>query len=103
MSASPPDKTDLEAGAQSPDADQMEQGESSNQPQLFDFEVKEQDRWLPIANGMTLLWLFQLNFSIFLSLSSLFIRSVSEQACPASTNKNQKRNKCLRSVSGVNA
>jgi len=52
MSASPPDKTDLEAGAQSPDADQMEQGESSNQPQLFDFEVKEQDRWLPIANGM---------------------------------------------------
>lgn len=59
MSASPPKQPDVEVGEQnnqSPDEQEdMEsrgqQESSSNQP-AFDFEVKEQDRWLPIANGM---------------------------------------------------
>jgi hypothetical protein len=33
----------------------MERGEQETQQQpVFDFEVKEQDRWLPIANGKSL-------------------------------------------------
>ncbi|KAF8469546.1 histone-fold-containing protein [Kalaharituber pfeilii] len=31
---------------------EREQAESSQQPSGFDFEVKEQDRWLPIANEL---------------------------------------------------
>lgn len=44
----------MEVGAQSPDEQEhmdRDQPEPSQQPPVFDFEVKEQDRWLPIANG----------------------------------------------------
>jgi nuclear transcription Y subunit beta len=47
---------DVEQGVQSPD----EEGVQMNDPQdphstglAYEFEVKEQDRWLPIANGMS--------------------------------------------------
>ncbi|KAL9620577.1 MAG: hypothetical protein Q9160_004938 [Pyrenula sp. 1 TL-2023] len=52
MSASPPKETEVEQGAQSgDDPEHMEREQEGNQGQgLGDFEVKEQDRWLPIAN-----------------------------------------------------
>ncbi|KAI9849215.1 MAG: hypothetical protein M1838_000203 [Thelocarpon superellum] len=51
MSASPPEKTDVDASAQSPDDDQMSRDQESSVTGLgYDFDVKEQDRWLPIAN-----------------------------------------------------
>lgn len=51
MSASPPKGTDLEHGIQTPDAtnDDVDNLNTVNLPP--DFDVKEQDRWLPIANG----------------------------------------------------
>lgn len=57
MSQSPRDGEDVQPPAQSPDEDvpqQTEGGEDMNRTELdlgYDFEVKEQDRWLPIANG----------------------------------------------------
>ncbi|RPB27211.1 hypothetical protein L211DRAFT_780230 [Terfezia boudieri ATCC MYA-4762] len=50
MSASPPKDLDAEVGVQSSDDMERDQAESSQQASGFDFEVKEQDRWLPIAN-----------------------------------------------------
>jgi len=53
MSASPPKEVDVEPGAQSPDeAEHMERDPQDTQAQGlgYEFEVKEQDRWLPIAN-----------------------------------------------------
>jgi hypothetical protein len=54
MSDSPP-KNESEAaeqGAQSgEEPDQMDREQEGAQQGLGDFEVKEQDRWLPIANG----------------------------------------------------
>lgn len=59
MTQSPPDQ-DVEHAAPSPDNNENEnqEGESGmNNPDEplgelgYDFEVKEQDRWLPIANG----------------------------------------------------
>jgi hypothetical protein len=56
MSASPPKETDVEQGVQSPDDPDAQM----NDPQdphasglAYEFEVKEQDRWLPIANGQS--------------------------------------------------
>lgn len=58
MSQSPRDDGDVEHPAQSPDEDVPQQTEGDagdmSRPELdlgYDFEVKEQDRWLPIANG----------------------------------------------------
>ena len=52
MSASPSKDLEGEVGVQSPDEQEhMDQPETSQQQPAFDFEVKEQDRWLPIANG----------------------------------------------------
>lgn len=54
MSASPPKETEVEQGDPSPDnSDQMDRGDPDAQARdlPFEFEVKEQDRWLPIANG----------------------------------------------------
>ncbi|XMA19444.1 hypothetical protein WAI453_012235 [Rhynchosporium graminicola] len=48
MSASPKE-TDHEAGVQSPDDPDAAMNDPHNSLQ-FEFEVKEQDRWLPIAN-----------------------------------------------------
>ncbi|KAI5786392.1 histone-fold-containing protein [Peziza echinospora] len=50
MSSSPPKDLDVDGEIQSPDEMDRDQAESSQQPSGFDFEVKEQDRWLPIAN-----------------------------------------------------
>jgi nuclear transcription Y subunit beta len=55
MSASPPKEADVDQGVQSPD-DPDAQMNDPQDPQALgllysEFEVKEQDRWLPIANG----------------------------------------------------
>ncbi|MDI1488287.1 MAG: transcriptional activator hap3 [Ramalina farinacea] len=50
MSVSPP-KDGEGAGDASPDnSDQMERGDEAQAREAYDFDVKEQDRWLPIAN-----------------------------------------------------
>jgi nuclear transcription Y subunit beta len=55
MSASPPKEADVEqGGVQSPEDpnDQMNDPQDPHASALaYEFEVKEQDRWLPIANG----------------------------------------------------
>ncbi|RMZ81182.1 hypothetical protein DV737_g2659, partial [Chaetothyriales sp. CBS 132003] len=53
MSNSPPAERDVEQSAQSgEEQDQMDrEQEGAHGSGLGDFEVKEQDRWLPIANG----------------------------------------------------
>jgi len=53
MSNSPPKEQDVEQGGPSGDEqDHMDREQEGAQGQgLGDFEVKEQDRWLPIANG----------------------------------------------------
>ncbi|MCJ1352831.1 MAG: hypothetical protein MMC33_002815 [Icmadophila ericetorum] len=54
MSVSPPKETDVEQGDPSPDnSEHMDRGDTEAQARelAFEFEVKEQDRWLPIANG----------------------------------------------------
>ncbi|MCJ1334738.1 hypothetical protein MMC09_000003 [Bachmanniomyces sp. S44760] len=53
MSVSPPKETDVEQGAPSPDnSEHMDRGDPEAQARelAYEFEVKEQDRWLPIAN-----------------------------------------------------
>ena len=51
MSVSPP-KENADAGDATPDnSETMERGEEAQAREAYDFEVKEQDRWLPIANG----------------------------------------------------
>lgn len=51
---SPP--KDVDQGAQSPDEEQMNDNQDPHGGAGYEFEgVKEQDRWLPIANGMSLL------------------------------------------------
>jgi hypothetical protein len=50
MSASPPKEADVEQNAQSgEEQDHMDREQEG--AQAGEFEVKEQDRWLPIANG----------------------------------------------------
>ena len=52
MSDSPPKETDVEQSAQSGEEENhMDREQEGPQQGLGDFEVKEQDRWLPIANG----------------------------------------------------
>lgn len=60
MSSSPPKKGEAEAveGDQTPDPSEQPKNQEGMDPsdaQGHDIEVKEQDRWLPIANGMCLL------------------------------------------------
>ena len=52
-SASPPKEPEVEQGTQSgDDPEHMEREHQETQTQgPAEFEVKEQDRWLPIANG----------------------------------------------------
>ena len=51
MSVSPP-KEGVEQGDATPEhSESMERGEEAQVREAYDFEVKEQDRWLPIANG----------------------------------------------------
>lgn len=58
MSASPPkDDHDAEPSVHSgEEAEHMDRDQEGAQQGLIDFEVKEQDRWLPIANGKSDLW-----------------------------------------------
>ena len=55
MSASPPpkDATDVDAGDPTPEkSESMDRGDAEGGAGAYnDFDVKEQDRWLPIANG----------------------------------------------------
>ncbi len=55
MSASPPKEPDVEQGVQSPDDPDAQMNDPSDPHASglggYEFEVKEQDRWLPIANG----------------------------------------------------
>lgn len=52
MSVSPP-KEGAEQGDATPEnnSESMDRGEEVQAREAYDFEVKEQDRWLPIANG----------------------------------------------------
>ena len=57
MSPSPPKETDVEQADPSPDnSEHMDRGdpEAAQRDLTYEFEVKEQDRWLPIANGWSL-------------------------------------------------
>lgn len=59
MSVSPP-KESAEAGDATPEnSETMDRGEEAQVREAYDFEVKEQDRWLPIANGWSLNSLLQ--------------------------------------------
>lgn len=62
MSATPPKKSDVEQQqpGQSPEDEEshMDREGQDTQAQGLEFEVKEQDRWLPIANG----WSFMHSF-----------------------------------------
>ena len=54
MSNSPPEKQDVEQSAQSGGEEQdqsMDRDQDGQGQGVADFDVKEQDRWLPIANG----------------------------------------------------
>jgi len=51
MAASPPKEPDVEQTQSGEDEEQMSRQEEAQGGGLGDFEVKEQDRWLPIANG----------------------------------------------------
>lgn len=64
MSASPPEKG-AEQGDATPDnnSESMDRGEEVQQREAYDFEVKEQDRWLPIANG----WFYEIPHALFSS------------------------------------
>ena len=59
MSSSPPKKGEAEAVVEgdqtTPDPSKQQDNPESMDPdtQGHDIEVKEQDRWLPIANGMS--------------------------------------------------
>ncbi len=56
MSTSPPKDVDVEQGVQSPDdpdAHMNDPQDPHNSGLAYEFEVKEQDRWLPIANGQS--------------------------------------------------
>ncbi|KAM0137710.1 hypothetical protein ACHAPC_000446 [Botrytis cinerea] len=53
MSNSPPKETDVEQGVSPDDTDaQMNEHTDPHAPGGYEFEVKEQDRWLPIANEL---------------------------------------------------
>ena len=58
MSVSPP-KEEVEVGGPSPEnSDQMDRGDPESQVRdFYELDVKEQDRWLPIANGWFSFWL----------------------------------------------
>jgi hypothetical protein len=60
-SASPPKEPDVEPETQSgDDPEQMERDNQDPSGQGQEFEVKEQDRWLPIANGSFFCYLLPL-------------------------------------------
>ena len=56
MSPSPPKEPDVEQSAQSGEEQEQMDRDAEGAPGtgIGEFEVKEQDRWLPIANGQSL-------------------------------------------------
>ena len=54
MAASPPKDTDVEQNQSGEDEGDMSRQDEAQGGGLGDFEVKEQDRWLPIANGWSM-------------------------------------------------
>ena len=58
MSSTPPKKEGVEQAAQSPDDEPESMDREAQETQAqglgYEFEVKEQDRWLPIANGASI-------------------------------------------------
>lgn len=67
MSASPSKaEGPHEEDVQSPETEDKEQ----EQPAMYEFEVKEQDRWLPIANGEFLMALLVSFFAVYTPLCS---------------------------------
>jgi hypothetical protein len=82
MSSSPPKKGEAEAveGDQTPPdtSDQPKpEGMDPSDTQAHDIEVKEQDRWLPIANGMLLLMVPTPGILICVLLQLAFTRIIS--------------------------
>lgn len=64
MSVSPP-KDGEGAGDASPEnSEHMERGEEAQAREAYDFDVKEQDRWLPIANGKSSLLSYFFHFRL---------------------------------------
>lgn len=54
MAPTPPERESVEPVAQSPDEEAGSPSMDANDEQglgVYEFEFKEQDRWLPIANG----------------------------------------------------
>lgn len=59
MSQSPKETEEVEPATQTPEENEPQQSNDPNEGEMslrpedvgYDFEVKEQDRWLPIANG----------------------------------------------------
>ena len=64
MSASPPKEADVEPGDPTPEnSEPMDRADTESGARDIaynDFDVKEQDRWLPIANG----WLLNALFTV---------------------------------------
>jgi hypothetical protein len=58
MSSTPPKKDGVEQAVQSPDEEEPHMDREAQETQAqglgYEFEVKEQDRWLPIANGASI-------------------------------------------------
>ena len=57
MAASPPKDEDVEQNQSGEEEGGMSRHDDAHGGGLGDFEVKEQDRWLPIANGWSNLFL----------------------------------------------
>jgi nuclear transcription Y subunit beta len=71
MSASPPNQEAVQP-VQSPDDEQpMDTGATS---QGYEVEVKEQDRWLPIANGTSISLASSPHLSSHLHVDGLLLR-----------------------------
>ena len=71
MSVSPP-KDGADTGDAPSENSEMERGEEAQAREAYDFEVKEQDRWLPIANGRCLRHapvFLRVRFSVFARMS----------------------------------
>lgn len=97
MSLSPP-KEGIEQGDATPES--MERGEEAQVREAYDFEVKEQDRWLPIANGWSRSILFMhshpLNLRVFVLRRCMMMEYRIAVASPIPT-----RAKSLASLSTV--
>ena len=67
MATSPPEHKDVEQTQSGDEESDMNRIGDDAQGGLGDFEVKEQDRWLPIANGEFLLCLLSASTRVTIS------------------------------------